>query len=357
MGARVREFFPGSNTPVGFYSYYDYILKSREAQRIIVLKGGPGTGKSSFMRRIAKHFVGLGYDTELLHCSSDPNSLDGVCVREPGFLILDGTSPHVVDPKAPGAVDEIINLGDCWYKERIKKNKEAIISTNEAISSHFARAYRYLSAAKSLQQQIGYDYLTLTDRSGVRAETETLKKTFGLGGFSPVDGKERKAFLGAVTPLGIINYIDTFASNARYVYNVEAEFAYNAGDFFQNLAEMFLRSGYDVRTFYCPMSPDSKIEHLYVPTLDVFFTTRNAHHMLTETDSADIIDLNQYVDAKNIPGNTTVDLEFYNLLLSRAVESIAGAKKLHDALEQNYVPFMDFGKVEFLCDKVIETIQ
>lgn len=357
MGARVREYFPGSNTPVGFYSYYDYILKSREAQRIIVLKGGPGTGKSSFMRRIAKHLVSLGYDTELLHCSSDPNSLDGVCAREPGFLILDGTSPHVVDPKAPGAVDEIINLGDCWYKERIKKQKEAIISTNESISGHFARAYRYLSAAKSLQNQIECDYLALTDKSGVRAEAEVLKKTFALGGFSPVEGKERKAFLGAVTPLGIINYVDTFAANARYVYCIEAEFAYNAGDFFQTLADLFLRSGYDIRTFYCPMAPASKMEHLYVPSLDVFFTARNTHHMLTQADCTDTIDLNQYVDAKNIPASTAVDLEFYNLLLSRAVESIAGAKKLHDALEQNYVPYMDFGKVEFLCDKVIETIQ
>ena len=116
------EYFPGANTPNGFHSYYDYILKSHEANRIIILKGGPGTGKSTFMKKISRHLSSLGYQTEILHCSSDPNSLDGVCSREIGFLILDGTAPHIVDPKCPGAVDEIINLGECWDKDKIAKN-------------------------------------------------------------------------------------------------------------------------------------------------------------------------------------------------------------------------------------------
>ena len=41
-----RHYFPGNNTPLGFYSYYRYILSQKEASRIICLKGGPGTGKS-----------------------------------------------------------------------------------------------------------------------------------------------------------------------------------------------------------------------------------------------------------------------------------------------------------------------
>lgn len=357
MGTSVREYFPGSNTPQGFYSYYDYILRSREASRIIVLKGGPGTGKSSFMRRIARHLTGLGYDTELLHCSSDPNSLDGVCSRALGFLILDGTSPHVVDPKAPGAVDEIINLGDCWYQSRIAKKKEAIISTNEKISGCFARAYNYLAAAKSLQKQIEADYLSLTHTEGVKAELESLKKTLDLNAFSAKEGTERKAFLSAVTPLGRINYADTFAANAKYVYSIEADFAPNSGVFMAALAKLMINAGIDIRTFYCPMSPDMKIDHIYVPDIDTFFTTTNIHHMLKDVDSTDVIDLNQYVDAKNIRAGTAVDHEYYNILLSRAVESIAEAKKLHDELEQNYIPYMDFGKVEAISDMVIASIQ
>ncbi len=356
MAVKIREYFPGSNTPAGFYSYYDYILNSREANRIIVLKGGPGTGKSSFMRRVAARLTGLGYDTELLHCSSDPNSLDGVCARETGFLILDGTAPHIVDPKAPGGVDEIINLGDCWNTERIRQRKGAIIQTNEAISGCFARAYNYLSAAKSLQNQIEHDYLAATNPEGVKAELETLKKTFGLNSFSAKGGTERKAFLGAITPLGKLNYIDTFAAHAKYVYLIEADIAPNSGAFFRALADTLTTAGLDVRTFYCPMSPDAKIEHIYVPALDAFFTTKNAYHAVKEAYVSETIDLNQYVCAERVPVAAAIDMESYNTLLARAIESIAGAKKLHDELEQNYIPYMDFEKVDFLAKNVIESL-
>ena len=104
--------FPGSNTSKGFYSFYRYILTQDNANRILCLKGGPGTGKSSLMKKVGKYFFAKGYNIEYHHCSSDSNSLDGIVVKELNVAILDGTSPHIVDPITPGAVDEIINLGD-----------------------------------------------------------------------------------------------------------------------------------------------------------------------------------------------------------------------------------------------------
>ena len=35
-----RHYFPGNNTPLGFFSYYKYILGQREANKIICIKGG-----------------------------------------------------------------------------------------------------------------------------------------------------------------------------------------------------------------------------------------------------------------------------------------------------------------------------
>lgn len=105
----IKHVFPGGNTTKGFYSYYQYILGQEEATRIICLKGGPGVGKSTFMKTIGKKMVDSGYDIEFMHCSSDVNSLDGVVIPAIKIAILDGTAPHVVDPKNPGAVDEIIN--------------------------------------------------------------------------------------------------------------------------------------------------------------------------------------------------------------------------------------------------------
>jgi hypothetical protein len=45
---RVKHVFPGNNTARGFYSFYDYII-APDARRILVIKGGPGVGKSTFL--------------------------------------------------------------------------------------------------------------------------------------------------------------------------------------------------------------------------------------------------------------------------------------------------------------------
>ena len=223
MKSSVREYFPGANTPVGFYSYYDNILKSREANRIVILKGGPGTGKSSFMKRVAKHIVMSGHETELLHCSSDPDSLDGVCARDIGFLILDGTTPHIVDPKVPGAVDEIINLGVCWDKDKIAKNKNAIIDTSEQISKSFQKAYDCLAGAKNIQNHIGRDMLRTIDNDTLEDVVDKIRKTYSIYNKPNICGFERKAFLSAITHLGKKGYADSFVQNASHTYRIKRD--------------------------------------------------------------------------------------------------------------------------------------
>ncbi len=117
---KVKHYFPGGNTTQGFFSYYDHILTQEEATRIICLKGGPGVGKSTYMKRIGKAMEEKGFEVEYMHCSSDPNSLDGVVIPQIKLALIDGTAPHVVDPKNPGAVDEnihplgILNMNIAW---------------------------------------------------------------------------------------------------------------------------------------------------------------------------------------------------------------------------------------------------
>lgn len=47
-----EQYFLGANSRAGFQSLYRYFAAA-EGEGLHVIKGGPGTGKSSFMRRIA----------------------------------------------------------------------------------------------------------------------------------------------------------------------------------------------------------------------------------------------------------------------------------------------------------------
>ncbi len=96
MKGKERHIFPGSNTPIGFFSYYPYILDQQEADRIICMKGGPGVGKSTFMQLTASEMLDMGYDVDFMHCSSDNESLDGIVIKDLKVALIDGTAPHVV---------------------------------------------------------------------------------------------------------------------------------------------------------------------------------------------------------------------------------------------------------------------
>ena len=100
-----RHFFAGANTYKGFTNLFDNI----GGRFTIILKGTPGCGKSTLLRAVAKHFSDMGEDIEYFNCSADPDSLDGIRLIGRDVSIVDGTAPHVVEPKV-GRDDRILNL-------------------------------------------------------------------------------------------------------------------------------------------------------------------------------------------------------------------------------------------------------
>lgn len=71
------DFLLGAVSPAGFAGYFDQMLKLRSGWHSLLIKAGPGCGKSTMMNKIAGHLTGRGETVELIHCSSDPDSLDG----------------------------------------------------------------------------------------------------------------------------------------------------------------------------------------------------------------------------------------------------------------------------------------
>ena len=104
-----QTFFLAANSGQGFFSLYDGF--PGDGVFLHVVKGGPGTGKSGFLRRIRKAAQERGLDTETILCSGDPDSLDGLCVPALRQAWVDGTAPHVTEPKIFGVTGDYVNLG------------------------------------------------------------------------------------------------------------------------------------------------------------------------------------------------------------------------------------------------------
>lgn len=101
------RFLLGANTPQGFVSRFDQLADVDEGWRTLVIKGGPGSGKSTMMKKIAAELQKKHGTIEMIHCSSDVDSVDGVIIPALKLAIADGTPPH-------GRVHNIINCTDAY---------------------------------------------------------------------------------------------------------------------------------------------------------------------------------------------------------------------------------------------------
>ena len=103
------DFFLGATTPAGFKGYFEP-LRHEPGMQMYLIKSGPGCGKSTLMKRLARAAEQRGELTQRIHCASDPDSLDGVILPGQHRAIVDATAPHVVEPDAPGADEVVVSL-------------------------------------------------------------------------------------------------------------------------------------------------------------------------------------------------------------------------------------------------------
>ncbi|WP_217588474.1 hypothetical protein [Lentibacillus saliphilus] len=96
----------GTNTPEGAINIIPELIKPIRQRYFI--KGRAGTGKSTFMKRIASACEDYGFDVEMYYCSFDPGSIDMVLVRQLEFCIFDSTDPHEFFPDRQA--DSIVDM-------------------------------------------------------------------------------------------------------------------------------------------------------------------------------------------------------------------------------------------------------
>ncbi len=348
------RFFLGANTPGGFVGYIDDLYDAKEGWQAYIIKSGPGTGKSSLMKAVLEQLMELGQETEVICCSSDPRSLDGVIFPGLKMCILDGTAPHVIEPAYWGAVEQIIPLAGCMDTKLLHRQAPAIIAATDANKAMHARCRKFLGAAASLIGDSTRIAAECTDSAkAIRCAARIAAREFGPSSETP--GQEKRRFLSAITPDGLITFHETLQALCPRIYAVEDDYGAASRLFFAELRERALAAGLDIVTCTCPLAPYDKIEHLIVPSLGLGFTTSNPWH------KADFpvyrrIHAARFTDSEKLRLKRQL-LSFNRRaareLLGEAVAISAEAKDLHDKMEQFNIAAMDWQKAEEITQATV----
>lgn len=338
MSAR---YFLGAISPEGFFSYYSEIINLREAKRVYLIKSGPGSGKSTFMRRVAELVTKAGQEAEYIHCSSDPDSLDGVVFPALKSAIMDATPPHVTEPAYAGVVERYLPL--CRHTDftGIEKDRLRIMELTDSNRACYPRCYRCLRAVGALRADVSG--LVITPEALAKIERRVkgiIAREIRRGSGQ---GKEVKRFLNAYTPKGAVCLYDTADELCPRIYDIEDHYG---------LAELLLRplmraameAGHDVVTCYDPMSSGTELGHLLIPSLGLGFVTSNEDGSYPGTPYRRV-----RLDACLSPEplhDHRQRLRFLKrterALMSEAFATLAQAKAYHDELEALYHPYVRF---------------
>ncbi|HEY8345519.1 MAG TPA: ATPase [Bacillota bacterium] len=357
----IRRMFAGGNSSSGFHSFYDQIVKA-DASRVFLLKGGPGVGKSTFMQQISDTMRQKGYGLEYYHCSSDPDSLDALVIPELQTALIDGTAPHVVDPKNPGVVEEILNLGQFWNESGLRKNKDRIIELNGEIKECFTRAYTYLRLTGEI-----YRYLLALRQKQVRPEVisalgaEIRAEIFPRGNLPAHTfcTEHRKMFASAITPKGPVHHLEALfptGEEGGKIFVLDGPPGSGKELILERMLAAAVEKGYRTETFHCPLLPE-KPEHLWLPQLRTGIISAHHPHQYTPP-GAKVIDLTPLLRPADQSAEEAAReaQAVYEDLLPRAVGWLQRAKSLHDQLEAYYIPHMDFAGIEELRRETLAKI-
>ena len=316
------ECFAGANTSEGFFSGFDGIFSC--VRQTFFIKGAPGTGKSSLMKRMRARQLSMGHTVSAFYCSSDPDRLDGIIDETLSCAIIDATAPHAYDPPLPGAAGAILSLGDYLNERALRSETNEITRINGEMKTAFHMACSYLKSAKAIWSA------NKTDESVHAADalsSEIVSPLLRLNGL----GSLKTYFLEACTHKGVVRFTGQFPRDITV--SIPAPFPACAHLLLSEIARKARIKGLCALVFPSPVDP-ACIKHVYLPDVPLFITT-------SETDGAQKV----YDDFAGSAVYNPGDKALFDALVEKACAAMAKAKSLHDELEAVYTPRMDFSKL------------
>lgn len=346
-----KKYFSGSNSGTGFYNHFEGIVPAwGNLTRYFMIKGGPGVGKSTLMKAVVKQAEEAGEETECFYCSGDPDSLDGVRLVKQGIVFADATAPHAMDPRYPGAVEEIVSLGDFIVRDKIVMFRDEIEALTKKNKQGYQRAYAFLGAAAVLAEACDKEVKDCVDKKKLSAlaeeVTEKIREREGTGAKENREAQadryaERKLFLDAVSCKGLLSFQEEFFEGCD-VYRV-------TGENKDVVTDLIGRSLYGRKkeVFCDPLRPDC-INHLWFPDAALGLTCG-------EGTTGHVIN-GELILVRDCPELIKRYREETIRLKEQAVECLKECKRIHDDLEKIYRECVDFGKVTKYTECLLDIV-
>ncbi len=352
MAGKSKHYFAGGHTARGFYPLYDSNLQGLD--RIYILLGGPGTGKSTFIQRTGETWLAKGYDLEWIHASSDNDAFDGVIIPELKVGVVSGIVLRDLKPKAPGLIEKYVHLGSGLDTQKLARHKDAIVKLNQNIEQSYQAAYNAFATALRVHDEWERIYIEnmQVDKANalINECVEMLLPKHPPKHPSSKTPTVKHRYLGAATPKGAVDFIPNLTEDIEKRYFLKGRPGSGKSTLLKRIAREAEARGLDVEMYHCGFDPNS-IDMVIVKEAGfAIFDSTLPHEHFPERENDEIIDMYERV----IRAGTDEQYEQqirdvssrYRANMNEAISYLAQAKQMNDELKSYYTDTMDFAYVD-----------
>ncbi len=356
--ASIKHAFPSSYTGKGFYSFFDSLVASPTSYHTYLLKGGPGTGKSSFLEQLTESAIAHQYEVEHFHSPLDPTALDALIIPELKVAFLNGMEPYTLEHAYLVLTAELIDFTQAVDCKSLALNKAAILEAYALYTHALKKATYSFNAASKLYESYRLSASCCIDASHKKALEDKLFDDFTLDfPFSVIPGKARHLFSSALTSEGPVDYLHTLIGDTKKIYFIKETLGCHSKHLMQRLCDYALECGLFIECYHSPLDPD-KIEDLVIPELDCVITVSHPlhrpkifpTHIYDLTASQDPAQLHMFEIELDRDEKAVQDL------LQKGTSFLLQAQKAHEIIKAFYTTCTDFTCIDTLFDTTVEKV-
>lgn len=333
---KIRYVFSSSNTNQGFYTFIPELITG--LQKVYILKGAVGSGKSTFIRLIGEAMSEQGYDVEFWISAADQITPDGVYIPQLQAAVVNGSLPQPIDPQYPAAWETIINLDDYRNRELTEGYRSVINEQVDEFQRYSDKASSTLKNAARIKEQIKK---VISGHLNIEKMGKLTNDIAAAIMENPV--REEHYFASAITPAGVINYINEISNDCQKRYILKGPPGSGKSTIINEIALRAKQQGHFMEYYHCGLNIES-ITMVIIRNLQLALVDAGEVEIAAKPWDI-IIDMTSILDNYDI---NTVKIQIgeshrtFEALLLQAQTELEKASQAIKEIKKVYAAAMDF---------------
>jgi len=348
MAGTVKHAFAGGNTALGRTNSFASAFQG--AYALFLLEGGPGTGKSSMIQKIADGVRDQGADAWWFHNPLNHETLDGLWIPSAAIGVVDAAA--CLDAFADFTDTKIItvSLHGAVSRDILNPYQQELQQIQEQIEERYANATDSFLHTLRIHDDWEKYYIDHIRFDAADQVTEELKSLIPDASSERPVQSTRHLYLGAATSVGAVDYVMNLTEQLDRRIFVKGRPGSGKSTMLKKLVAAGEERGQSVEVYHCGFDPNS-LDMVIFPALSLaIFDSTAPHEHFPSREGDEILDMyvrtiDEGTDERYAEGIAQVKAQ-YAASMKASLAILAEVKQLRDRQRAIYAEATDYAVVE-----------